>query len=788
MDRKVDIWIEGNTAGDYSKLELYKDEKITINSSIQNINDISKVYTDFSQSFTIPASVVNNKALHHFYQSDVDIETDVDGNLLWNPNYRRKAFIEIDFTPFKTGFISIEKSNITNGNVESYSITFYGDLISLKDKFGDDNLRDLDFTSYEHDYTGAEVQARITTDTDEDVCYPLICNKAATWTYDDATSTDITTTAGRIEWTELFPALKVARIMDAIESKYGLTFNSAFFSANNLRWEKLYMLFKNQETNISTSGNKVVRFEGITKQTNPTYNIVDTTNHTITLKPRNYCNKTKINLSVNIVSGTPNYKIDVMVNGKLDRTLEGNTNQLFTAYNKVPPPQSDDVVQFLIRVDNPCTYYINFSVIRQYDLQANYGVGTGEQYETNIYSYVTPLTLKSGLSYKAPDIKISDFFSGILKMFNLTCYATSVDTFVIEPLDDWYSQGRVIDVTKYVDTDNIDISKHSLYKTLSFKYSDCKSIINYGYLQNYNKSFGDILQANTYEGGEYKIDLPFENLLPDRFPNENLQVSYCVDKDYKTYVPKPVMLYRGDQTNHNGFEFYNGTTQDNLTTFVPFGNEVGYNNHLYSLNWGVEYSTLYADTQLDNSLYNVYYDSYMKNLFNPKNRLTQVKTHLPISLLTQIKLNDRLIIRDKRYIVNDMKIDLTSGDVDLSLINDFRPVVNATQDLSIGDDGGTTVIGVPVPTGTTVTISSGTPGVGITPTVFTTPGTTTVTVPANTYPAGYLLAENGDAIITEDLYNIITESATAQYIDINFLTTWADGSTTNNVLYITQPG
>jgi len=177
----------------------------------------------------------------------------------------------------------------------------------------------------------------------------------------------------------------------------------------------------------------------------------------------------------------------------------------------------------------------------------------------------------------------------------------------------------------------------------------------------------------------------------------------------------------------------------------------------------------------------------MKNLFNPKNRLTQVKTHLPISLLTQIKLNDRLIIRDKRYIVNDMKIDLTSGDVDLSLINDFRPVVNATQDLSIGDDGGTTVIGVPVPTGTTVTVSTDTPDVGITPTVFTTPGTTTVTVPANTYPAGYLLAENGDSIISEDLYNVITESATAQYIDINFLTTWQDGSTTNNVLYITQP-
>ena len=41
---------------DYNRLELFNDEKISITSSIQNANDIGKIYTDFSQSFTIPAS------------------------------------------------------------------------------------------------------------------------------------------------------------------------------------------------------------------------------------------------------------------------------------------------------------------------------------------------------------------------------------------------------------------------------------------------------------------------------------------------------------------------------------------------------------------------------------------------------------------------------------------------------------------------------------------------------------------------------------------------------------
>jgi len=44
----------------------------------------------------------------------------------------------------------------------------------------------------------------------------------------------------------------------------------------------------------------------------------------------------------------------------------------------------------------------------------------------------------------------------------------------------------------------------------------------------------------------------------------------------------------------------------------------------------------------------------------------------PISLINALKLNDRLIIRDKRYIINSFTTDLTTGEVDLELLNDFR--------------------------------------------------------------------------------------------------------------------
>ena len=43
------------------KLDLFEDENISLTSSIQNSKDIGKIFTDFTQSFSVPASATNNK-------------------------------------------------------------------------------------------------------------------------------------------------------------------------------------------------------------------------------------------------------------------------------------------------------------------------------------------------------------------------------------------------------------------------------------------------------------------------------------------------------------------------------------------------------------------------------------------------------------------------------------------------------------------------------------------------------------------------------------------------------
>jgi hypothetical protein len=62
---KVDLYVNG------FRLDLFDDEEITINLSVQNVQDISKVFTDFTQGFTVPASPRNNEILQHYYNSNI---------------------------------------------------------------------------------------------------------------------------------------------------------------------------------------------------------------------------------------------------------------------------------------------------------------------------------------------------------------------------------------------------------------------------------------------------------------------------------------------------------------------------------------------------------------------------------------------------------------------------------------------------------------------------------------------------------------------------------------------
>jgi len=785
--RQVQVYIEG------LKIELFEDEQINVTSSVQNINDISKVFTDFSQSFTVPASTVNNAIFEHFYQTDVDSSID--------HNIRRNALIEIDLTTFRKGKIQIEKSNVKNGQAENYQLTFYGEIRTLKDLFGEDKLNLLNLTDLEFAYTGAEILDRITDlATDYNIRYPLIASNRV-WTYQDGTE-DVTQNAKSIKFNELFPAIKVGKLFEAIASDYGVTFVGTFLS--DPRFTKVFLYGKNTNTysfiteavNIDFSSkvnNNDIYWSNISTQSATDF--VNLGTNTINIKDfDNDLIKHFITINITSKSASGTLYVDVYQDGNYYQTLQTTTTGVLSQIIFQNVPGLNTNLTFKLRATNT----MNIGCVVTYTAQGLFEDQSGNYFNTtSICTIQTATTVLAGnvsISATLPDMKVSDFFSGVLKEFNCTCVGISENTFEILPLETWYSQGAIVDITKYTDIESIDIERIKLYKKIAFKYQQSESFVNRNFFKISNAEYGNVEYQFAYDGEEYQIEVPFENLLFTRAekandPTRYAVFGYCLNESFNAYTPKPMLLYFYGSSNDlsaHPIKFFNGAGHDSITSFAQFGQDLTYQNTKYSLNFGAENSIIHLET-INQGLYAEYYYPYLLNLFNLKNRLVHVKTNLPISLLTNLKLNDRLIIRDKRYIINEMKSNLTTGEVNFSLYLDFRSIISTGQVITINKDAQTIEVPINIINGgISADISTSFSGVTISPSTITQSQFIDVTVPANADSTQFLLAENSDELITEEYQNLITENSTNQVITLDVLNTFGDGSTITKTIQIIQ--
>ena len=63
--QELQLYIEGE------RVELFKDESVSLTQTIQNVKDVSKIFTSFTKTFSLPASKTNNKIFKHYYNFDI---------------------------------------------------------------------------------------------------------------------------------------------------------------------------------------------------------------------------------------------------------------------------------------------------------------------------------------------------------------------------------------------------------------------------------------------------------------------------------------------------------------------------------------------------------------------------------------------------------------------------------------------------------------------------------------------------------------------------------------------
>ena len=750
MKREVAVYIEtdiNQAETNYSRLELFNDEKISVSSTIQNISDISKIFTDFSQGFTIPCSPTNNAIFKHFYQNDVDSLGIIDYQNRYN------AYIEIDTVLFRRGKIQLEKANLKNGQTNSYSVTFYGAGVSLKDFFNEDKLSQLDYTSLNHDFTNTEVYNRVVTDssvTDYNVRYPLISSKKVWqfgssvpvptanlpewYNYPSNNDNNLDHNDGRIFYTELFPAVRVASIFDLIESKYGITFKGLFLLSDFFK--KAFLWYKNKSQIFEVNSPTIVTWA--TTSVNPNNQVIfNTTNNTyqngIFQAPAN--GGILHDLTISVTSTTP-----AAAFGYLDLYVNGVFAVAYNIYDGLvtfPIPINaigNGVVSFIIRTNTPIIFNITFDYIA-YSLPGYIPVCIAQA------TAVVNCSGQTDLGGLAPDMKISDFVSGICKEFNMTVYSNEKNVFTFDPLPVWYGRGIIRDITQFTDVTSIEIERMKLYKSIEFKYQDSECFMNKYFLESpFNvdaHGYGNVKKGFDYDGGEYKIESPFENLLHTNFGN-NLQVGYSLNKEFTAYIPKPVLLYMNELATLTAGDKIHWDGQASIAQYVPFGQDSNVLSSIggffpVTLNFGAEISSFYNVVNT-NTLYELYYASYLNNLYNKKNRLVKVKTILPISILTTLQLNDRLVIRDKRYLINEMQSDLTTGDVNFTLISDFeevKPIKTFGSSVAVGSSHKVAIYFSNGATQVRISKSANASNVTLSSVIFTSEDFLTITVPPN---------------------------------------------------------
>jgi len=211
----VEIYI-GNT-----KVDQYKDEAVTVVSSVLDVSDITKNTGDYSKTFSVPASKSNNLLFKHWYNANIDngfdARTKVEGR------------IEIDGIPFKIGKFRLYKVNVKKGVAVSYTVNFFGNLVDVSETLGKDKISSLDLTAYDHDYNSYNVALGLQDGLfNKDIIYSLQTGKryfynsnANVGDFDENQINIAYNGSGTgVLWDDINPSLKLIRIIEAIETKY----------------------------------------------------------------------------------------------------------------------------------------------------------------------------------------------------------------------------------------------------------------------------------------------------------------------------------------------------------------------------------------------------------------------------------------------------------------------------------------------------------------------------------------------------------------------------------------
>ena len=554
--RKIQLYIENVL------VDLFDDEIIELTSTIQDVRDIGKVFTDYSQTFTVPASKTNNKIFKHYYNYFITTGA-------FDSRKKKSAEIHINYSPFRKGKIYLNSVKMKMNKPYAYVLVFYGETVSLKNLIGDDELTDLTYlNSFNHVYDTSTVRSGFKdglnflidgTIYNNSVIYPLITSKkrlfynsddpvpSTFWNsdgnlYSNSSSPD--STRG-LRFTDLKPAIKTIHIIEAIEDKYNVEFTRDFFSSD--AFDNLYMWVNNKkgEYNELDEDEPFLFSYYVTGYSFVSGDTVGlSSNGSVLTLAQSGGSLGGWNISLDIDVNDPlnalKYEVifkSLTTNKTVEHKLRGDWVNIEADFyaSDLDSLVSEEEIQIQILSEQELN-------INSIDVQFTYTPPIGSSLIAN-YSTSTNQTTESALIFedKLPKMKVMDFLDGLFKMFNLTAYyiddrsSSDYGKIYVDTLDNFYNDavnnrlGGMIDIDKYLDISNHTIDSLLPFTDINFKYQETDVVLMEHHSEQFKEVFGNsefnVREAFKNEatgkyaidrGEKYDIELPFSHLKYER--------------------------------------------------------------------------------------------------------------------------------------------------------------------------------------------------------------------------------------------------------------------------------
>ena len=677
--QKLQLFISG------TRVDLFKDESVSITQTIQNIKDIAKIFTEFTQTFSIPASKTNNILFKHYYNYDISNTFDARNKVAGE--------IQLNDIPFKKGFVKLEGVQLKKNKPYSYKVTFFGETVNLKDLLGDDELSALDLSSFDIDYNHTNIRSKMITSTGGFIT-PLISHTRQL--YYDSSSSKVatgnlfytnTSNDNGVFWNDLKYALRLHEIVQAIQTKYSITFSNDFFNSSNATWYNLYLWLHRKKGDVEPAQQVSMQFttvSGFSLYSSPPATTSVSGNgvnisSTYTTSPNSI-----LSFTISFIPATANtdYTLRVFRNGSLifQRQDVQNT-QLVT--------ESDFTLAsgtYTFSVGSTSTVTFNAGNIR-FEINGYLG---GEVIDNNwtdewrsTSSTITSTTFEFVISEQIPKMKVIDFLTSIFKMFNLTAFVNDAGTIVVQKLDDFYAASSITyTIDEYVDINKSSVDVALPFKEIVFSYKGLNTFLAKQFEQLENKGWGTI----EYQGNAsfdapseiYKVEVPFEHFQFQRLvnatggANTTIQWGWSVDDNKESFYGLPLIFYAIKVTSGTAISLKaaQASNTSNTSYWIPSNSRaISSSTSTDNIHFNLETNEYTGGSAFSGTLFENCYKTYIQDVFNNARRLTKVKAKLPLKIIYNLKLNDKISLHNRNYRINSIKTNLTTGDSDLELLN-----------------------------------------------------------------------------------------------------------------------